>query len=43
MNIPDDALVEAMVTGAAIALNSCIAGFGERSGKTIPSQTKFPS
>ena len=40
---PADALAVVMVTGAAIALNSCIAGLGVRSGKTIPSQTKFPS
>ena len=43
VNEPDDAFVVVIATGAAIALNSCIAGFGVRSGKTIPSQTKLPS
>ena len=40
---PADALVVEITTGDAIAFISCIAGFGVRSGKTIPSQTKFPS
>ena len=43
VNDPVDALVVEIATGDAIAFISCIAGFGVRSGKTIPSQTKFPS
>ena len=40
---PVDAFTALMLAGAAIALNSAIAGLAVRSGKTIPSQQKLPS